>query len=65
MLLSTSGYNVIGARSPEEAIERVSRVQFDLVLLDLNYRRDTTSGAEGLQLLSLLRSTGNTGPSSP
>jgi sigma-B regulation protein RsbU (phosphoserine phosphatase) len=58
MLLETSGYNVVGARSPEEALERVAREQFDLVLLDLNYRRDTTSGAEGLELLSLLRSQG-------
>jgi sigma-B regulation protein RsbU (phosphoserine phosphatase) len=62
MLLATSGYNVIGARSPEEALEHVAREQFDLVLLDLNYRRDTTSGAEGLELLSLLRSQGIQAP---
>ena len=29
--------------------------EFDLVLMDLNYARDTTSGAEGLDLLSRLR----------
>jgi phosphoserine phosphatase RsbU/P len=62
MLLETLGYNVVGARSPEEALERVGREQFDLVLLDLNYRRDTTSGAEGLELLSLLRSKGIQAP---
>ncbi len=62
MLLATLGYNVVGARSPEEALERVAREQFDLVLLDLNYRRDTTSGAEGLELLSLLRARGIQAP---
>jgi sigma-B regulation protein RsbU (phosphoserine phosphatase) len=62
MLLATLGYSVVGARSPEEALERVAREQFDLVLLDLNYRRDTTSGAEGLELLSLLRSKGIQAP---
>ena len=62
MLLEPSGYNVVGASSPEEALERVDREQFDLVLLDLNYRRDTTSGAEGLQLLSLLRTRGIEAP---
>jgi sigma-B regulation protein RsbU (phosphoserine phosphatase) len=62
MLLETLGYTVIGARSPEEALVHVAREQFDLVLLDLNYRRDTTSGAEGLELLSLLRSQGIQAP---
>jgi sigma-B regulation protein RsbU (phosphoserine phosphatase) len=62
MLLATLGYNVVGARSPEEALQHVAREQFDLVLLDMNYRRDTTSGAEGLELLSLLRSQGIQAP---
>ena len=56
MLLATARYRTIAAQSPEEALEQVRRENFDLILLDLNYRRDTTSGAEGLQLLSLLRS---------
>ncbi len=28
---------------------------FDLILMDLNYARDTTSGQEGLDLLASLR----------
>jgi DNA-binding NtrC family response regulator len=36
-------------------IEAVQAREFDLVLMDLNYARDTTSGAEGLDLLSRLR----------
>ena len=62
MLLGMSGYKVQGARSPEEALELVTTERFDLIFLDLNYRRDTTSGAEGLQLLSNLRSRGIDSP---
>jgi DNA-binding NtrC family response regulator len=36
-------------------VEAVQAREFDLVLMDLNYARDTTSGAEGLDLLSRLR----------
>src|SRR5438309_3222820 len=53
MLLCGLGHQVATAGSPEEALERLARSAYDLILLDLNYRRDTTSGAEGLQLLSL------------
>ena len=35
---------------------------FDLILVDLNYTRDTTSGAEGIDLLSSLEKQGNTTP---
>ncbi len=62
MLLGMSGYKVQGAQSPEEALQLVAQERFDLIFLDLNYRRDTTSGAEGLQLLSTLRSRGVDSP---
>ena len=39
-------------RSPELAREALSSEQYDAVLIDLNYTRDTTSGREGLDLLS-------------
>jgi sigma-B regulation protein RsbU (phosphoserine phosphatase) len=58
MLLATARYETVAAQSPEEALEQVRLGSFDLILLDLNYRRDTTSGAEGLQLMSLLRAQG-------
>lgn len=62
MLLATAHHETIAAQSPEEALEQVRRNTFDLILLDLNYRRDTTSGAEGLQLMSLLRAQGIDAP---
>ena len=62
MLLGMSGYKTVDAGSPEEAMECVRAERFDLILLDLNYRRDTTSGAEGLQLLSRLRGHGVDAP---
>ena len=62
MLLATAHHDTVAAQSPEEALEQVRRDTFDLILLDLNYRRDTTSGAEGLQLMSLLRAQGIDAP---
>lgn len=62
MLLATAHHETITAQSPEEALEQVRRNTFELILLDLNYRRDTTSGAEGLRLMSLLRAQGIDAP---
>jgi sigma-B regulation protein RsbU (phosphoserine phosphatase) len=62
MFLRTLGYTTVCASSPQEALELIGANEFDLVLLDLNYRRDTTSGAEGLQLLSVLHARGIDAP---
>src|SRR4051812_23815114 len=42
--------------SPAAALEAVQSGDFDVALIDLNYTRDTTSGHEGLDLLSSIRS---------
>jgi len=55
LLLSDEGYEVIQARSPGEALERLEAADFDLAILDLNYTRDTTSGQEGLDLLERIK----------
>ena len=52
LLLKPEGYRVQTARSPLMAIEALNHETFDAVLIDLNYTRDTTSGAEGLDLLA-------------
>jgi len=52
LLLKPQGYKVDVVRSPELAREALSSAQYDAVLIDLNYTRDTTSGREGLDLLS-------------
>jgi DNA-binding NtrC family response regulator len=55
LLLSDEGYDVIAARSPGEAVERLEATDFDLAILDLNYTRDTTSGQEGFDLMERIR----------
>src|SRR6266496_426487 len=52
LLLKPQGYNVDVVRSPELAREALNTAQYHAVLIDLNYTRDTTSGREGLDLLS-------------
>ncbi|HNV76766.1 MAG: sigma-54-dependent Fis family transcriptional regulator [Gemmatimonadetes bacterium] len=54
LLLKGEGYQVETARSPMEVLEAVRSREFDAVLADLNYTRDTTSGREGLDLLQQL-----------
>src|SRR6202162_3815725 len=52
LLLKPQGYEVDVVRSPELAREALASSAYDAVLIDLNYTRDTTSGREGLDLLS-------------
>jgi len=55
LLLSDEGYEVVEARSPQEAGEKIEAADFDLAIVDLNYTRDTTSGQEGLDLMDRIR----------
>lgn len=50
-LLRSEGFEVELASSPSELLESLGDGAFDVVLMDLNYTRDTTSGREGLELL--------------
>ncbi len=52
MLLRNHGYQVHTVSSPAAILEALREQDFDLLLMDLNYARDTTSGREGLDLLS-------------
>jgi|SRR5579862_4559759 sigma-B regulation protein RsbU (phosphoserine phosphatase) len=54
LLLKNHGYEVITASSPAGILSRIDSENFDLVLMDLNYGRDTTSGREGIELLERL-----------
>jgi DNA-binding NtrC family response regulator len=56
LLLKREGFEVATATSPAGVIDIVAREPVDLALIDLNYARDTTSGAEGLELVAQLRS---------
>ena len=62
LLLKPEGYDVEPAASPGAVIRAVGARQFDLVLIDLNYTRDTTSGSEGLELLEHLHAFDSTLP---
>jgi len=55
LLLKGAGYGVETATSPGGVLAAVEARDFDAILMDLNYTRDTTSGAEGLDLLTRLR----------
>src|SRR6476660_6546660 len=52
LLLKPQGYKVDSVQSPVLAREALARSTYDAGLIDLNYTRDTTSGQEGLDLLS-------------
>ena len=52
MLLRPEGYRLERASSPRSVIECIASESYDAVLMDMNYARDTTSGAEGLDLLA-------------
>ena len=54
-LVKGEGYQAEAATSPAAAIEAVESRDFDAVLMDLNYTRDTTSGQEGLDLLTRIQ----------
>jgi DNA-binding NtrC family response regulator len=61
-LIKGEGYTCESANSPAAVIEAVEAREFDAVLMDLNYARDTTSGAEGLDLLDRVRTMDSTLP---
>src|SRR5450755_4600068 len=62
LLLKREGYETQGASSPSEALAAVEAREFDAVLMDLNYARDTTSGQEGLDLLPRIQMVDGTLP---
>src|SRR6267142_2678219 len=55
LLLKGAGYQTEAANSPKAVLEAIRKRQFDVVLIDLNYARDTTSGQEGLDLISRIQ----------
>src|ERR1700690_3432397 len=51
LLLKSEGFETESASSPAGILSAIENRDFDAVLMDLNYARDTTSGQEGLDLL--------------
>lgn len=54
-VLEDNGYQVISAKSPNDAKDVLSEQHVDLILLDMNFSLDTTSGEEGLEFLTWLQ----------
>ena len=55
LLLKGEGYRTDSASSPAAILRALEADDFDALLMDLNYARDTTSGREGLDLLARVR----------
>src|SRR5258705_9291649 len=62
LLLKGHGYSIETANSPADLLAAVARQEFDILLIDLNYARDTTSGREGLDVLNQLKEMENPPP---
>jgi len=62
LLLKGEGYQIDSATSPAGILTAIESRDFDLLLMDLNYTRDTTSGQEGLELLTKIQGMDNTLP---
>jgi len=62
LLLKGQGWQAVTADSPASLLRTARAGGFDLILADLNYTRDTTSGKEGMDLLASLEAQGNTTP---
>lgn len=57
-VLEDAGYAVAEAKSPARARDWLAKESADLLLLDMNFALDTTSGEEGLQFLQWLQQQG-------
>jgi len=55
LLLKAEGYQIEAVSSPASLLHALAAHPVSLVLMDLNYERDTTSGQEGLDLLDQIR----------
>jgi phosphoserine phosphatase RsbU/P len=62
LLLKGHGYMTHCVTSPADMLAALSENEFELLLMDLNYARDTTSGQEGLDLLAMLQENKNLPP---
>src|SRR5687767_1946139 len=62
LLLKAEGFHLETASSPAGVLAAIEAREFDIALIDLNYARDTTSGEEGLNLLSRIQGVDPTLP---
>jgi DNA-binding NtrC family response regulator len=53
-VLADEGFDILAVTTPEAALENLKTQSVDLILLDMNFQQDTTSGAEGVQLVEAI-----------
>ena len=57
LLLKGEGMRAKTVSNPDDALAAIEKQAFDVVLIDLNYARDTTSGQEGIDLINRIQKT--------
>src|SRR6184192_2359925 len=62
LLFKGEGYRTEAVSNPQAVLTAIESQDFDISLIDLNYARDTTSGREGLDLLSQMQAVDSTLP---
>ena len=62
LLLKNEGFQTEAAPSPAAVLDKLRSGRYDVLLMDLNYTRDTTSGEEGLNLLERIQAIDATLP---
>jgi phosphoserine phosphatase RsbU/P len=55
LLLKGAGYAIETVASPDDALAAAAQGDYNLIIVDMNYTWDTTSGEEGLRLVDQLR----------
>jgi DNA-binding NtrC family response regulator len=62
LLLKSEGSHIETVKRPADIITAIEERDFDVLLMDLNYTRDTTSGQEGLDMLTRIQKLDSTLP---
>ncbi|MDT4897631.1 MAG: hypothetical protein QOH25_2708 [Acidobacteriota bacterium] len=62
LMLKGEGYETETVMQPADVLKAVAKREYGVVLIDLNYARDTTSGREGLDLLASIQALDATLP---
>jgi sigma-B regulation protein RsbU (phosphoserine phosphatase) len=62
LLLKNEGFAIEAVTSPKGVLDALQLNKYDVLLLDMNYARDTTSGREGIELLSEIHRMSDTLP---
>lgn len=53
-ILAEEGFDILAMTTPQAVLDNLQQQSVDLILLDMNFQQDTTSGAEGLQLVEAI-----------